>query len=289
MKEYDSVNTRRLDVGCGKNLRDGHIGIDKSSLSDAYFIIDVEKEHLPYGDFTVDSIYCSHTLEHIEDIIFVMNEFWRVLKWEGTIEIHVPHVDCELAWQDPTHKRYFNEHSWKFFCGNYIVKHKLDYGIKACFAPECVETYAPNNRPNYCNMIKVLLRKNRKYCEEYNHKFPFCRHKVIVPLPEENATTKEEDIMKNKDYFHLVDFQKHLGIITNKKIDATKRYGADSAPLGAKGLYADINRKTKRLKRFFWDGEQTTSENIKDTCYDLAIYAILAVMAYEEEEDGENG
>lgn len=69
------------------------------------------------------------------------------------------------------------------------------------------------------------------------------------------------------------------------KQDATKRYGPEACfSLGSKGLYADINRKVQRIKRFVWDDKrETTSENVEDTLFDLAAYSLLMIMSLRRE------
>lgn len=262
-----------LDVGCGRNkLSSGSrkvVGIDKSKDSDADVIVDIEKERLPFKDESIDRVYTSHTLEHIENILFVMNEFWRVLKWDGLLTIEVPHKDCDLAWQDPTHKRYFVEDSFKFFCGEYLVKHKLDYGIDCAFKERNSRLFYPNGEKEkkYCTMIYASFSKHKEHYSMFSKKFPFRKNKI--------QDDKET---------HIDEFNGHINRIIEIKKDATKRYGSNPAPLGLKGLYADLNRKHTRLKRWLWEGEKHTKEGILDTLYDNAIYSILCAMEIEREE-----
>jgi len=64
----------------------------------ADYVCNLNKEKLPFKDNTIDSIYSSHTLEHIEPIALpdVLKEMYRVLKPKsGKIRIIVP--DCEKA------------------------------------------------------------------------------------------------------------------------------------------------------------------------------------------------
>ena len=283
----------KIDVGCGWNPIEGFIGIDKSSLVGAEHVLDVEKERLPFGDGAVDEIYCSHFLEHIDDIIYVMNEFWRVLKWDGRLQINVPHWDSTLAVQDPTHKRSFSEESFKFFCGEYLIKYQLDYGIRACFEKVSIRVSHKNDHRDgnsgvaYNRMIYARLRKNKEHYSKCAGSFPFTTDCLFLkPTQPSTIIGGGSHIAVEKKPGgspHIDRFKSHLAEVLNVKLDATKRYGSAPAPLGSRGLFADINRKTTRLKKFLWDGEQHTSESLKDTCYDLAVYAILTIMAQEDE------
>jgi len=122
-----------LDIGCGKRQvkkKEGYIGIDKNPNVNPDVVRDIEKG-LPFCDNSVDGIFTSHTLEHIEDLVFVMEEMWRVCKPGAKIEIRVPHYKEIGAWRDPLHKRFFTEQTFQYFCG-YPDKY-LGYDFKCRF------------------------------------------------------------------------------------------------------------------------------------------------------------
>lgn len=287
----------KLDIGCGANPYKNYVGIDKSKDVNPDIVLDVTKKKLPYDDLTVTTIRSSHFLEHLskEELISFMNECWRVLKWGGKMWHEVPHADCDLSRQDPTHKNQFVESSFKFFCGDYLIKHKLDYGIKCIFEQVYCQLFYPSglskDEKKYCTMIKFGLLKNIKHYEKLKSLFPFNK--------KENKEKKfEPDWFKDTEWKtkHNSEFSRHLKQVAKRivnehmseimliKVDATKRYGTDVAPLGMRGLFADLNRKFTRIHRFIWDGEESTSENIKDTLYDLAVYSILSAMALDEDD-----
>jgi hypothetical protein len=73
-------------------------------------------------------------LEHIgpnEDFIFVLNEFYRVLKPCGVATIIVPDGRSQAAWQDPTHQRAFVPRSALYW--NQDLPWPKLYGITANF------------------------------------------------------------------------------------------------------------------------------------------------------------
>jgi predicted SAM-dependent methyltransferase len=104
------TNFIQLDVGCGNDKRFGYIGIDKENFGQEY-ILDVEKEVLPFLDSSIDEIFCQHLLEHLTNPMFAINEFWRVLKPGGELIIIVPHKNSDRAYAID-HKHYFNEYSF---------------------------------------------------------------------------------------------------------------------------------------------------------------------------------
>lgn len=119
---------KKLNIGCGNNPLVGYINIDKSKKSKADKIIDLEKGKLPYKTNSISEIIAFHVLEHIQNIIPLMNECYRVLSTNGRIYIQVPQgdgMDC-----DPTHVRRFNKLSFRYYCGYPLSE---IYGIKCKF------------------------------------------------------------------------------------------------------------------------------------------------------------
>lgn len=166
--------TKKIELGGGKNPKKGYINFDHS-FDGSDICIDLEKSELPINDNIIEKIYSNHFFEHLGDIINLMNECWRVLKWGGKMEIIVPHKDCIVAWQDPTHKRYYNTQSMKYFCGEYLKKYSLDYEIESCFKQESVKVTTPDPKIikgetlPYYKELKFVLLKDKKYYKRVNY------------------------------------------------------------------------------------------------------------------------
>lgn len=86
---------------------------------------------------SVARIHSGQVLEHITNIIFLMNEMWRVLIPGGIAWHAVPFYLGPHSWSDPTHVRAFTENSFKYFCqredGTPFVENFADYGIDCNF------------------------------------------------------------------------------------------------------------------------------------------------------------
>lgn len=54
----------RLNLGCGRNIREGWVNADRSLLPGVDVVVDLEKE-LPFADDSADEILLSHVIEHI--------------------------------------------------------------------------------------------------------------------------------------------------------------------------------------------------------------------------------
>jgi SAM-dependent methyltransferase len=113
----------KLNIGSGFARIDGFTNIDKEQLVDdkgvkyTDYIVDIEKERLPFEDNSVDEIACYEVLEHLDNLIFAMNEMWRVLKPEGILKGKVPREGGRGALADPTHKRVFITDTFDYFTG----------------------------------------------------------------------------------------------------------------------------------------------------------------------------
>lgn len=124
----------KVELGCGKNKKEGYIGIDCMRFNGVDYIGDIDKETLPFGDNSVDEIYSHMTLEHCTNIVFIMNEIHRVCKAGAIVKIIVPYGSSHQFVQDPTHKTQFNEDTFrKYFCNEEYVKTFSDYGITGFF------------------------------------------------------------------------------------------------------------------------------------------------------------
>jgi predicted SAM-dependent methyltransferase len=99
---------RNINIGSSTDRRPGFLNIDIDASAKPDIVRDIEKG-LPFDDNSVNEIYCSHTLEHIHDLLFVLREFYRVLKPGARLTIVVPLMDAS----DMTHVRFFNKDTFR--------------------------------------------------------------------------------------------------------------------------------------------------------------------------------
>lgn len=134
-----------LNIGCGDDLMEGFVNVDKPLFPDdpARFVDEKGFEilehdlsmHWPWKDSVADFILAKDIIEHLPDKIRTMNEAWRVLKPYGIIQIQVPTTDGLGAFQDPTHVSYWNRNSFKYYEEGNVYRDRFagSYGIKARF------------------------------------------------------------------------------------------------------------------------------------------------------------
>jgi ADP-heptose:LPS heptosyltransferase len=91
---------RVLDVGCGNHKPFAHfIGVDNNKDASLFGILckpdlcmDADNLDL-IADASMDAVYSSHTLEHMDNPKAVLKEWWRVIKPGGFLILYLPHRD----------------------------------------------------------------------------------------------------------------------------------------------------------------------------------------------------
>ena len=108
----------RLDLGCGNSKKEGTIGIDIEKADGVDYVLDIQNQPLPFPDQSVEYIYSSHFLEHIDNPGQVFQEVSRVAKNGAELEIWTPY-----AWTNDAfifgHKFYFTEELYLHLCWKY--------------------------------------------------------------------------------------------------------------------------------------------------------------------------
>jgi len=123
-----------LDIGCGKDKykspdpSDEVIGLDVVKLSGVDVVWDLHKIPLPFKDEEFDMVVSVHSIEHIKNVMQVIEEIYRILKPGGIAKISVPHF-CNPGAYHFTHKTYWSYYSFDCF----EEKTKESYYSKARF------------------------------------------------------------------------------------------------------------------------------------------------------------
>lgn len=118
---------RRLNVGCGPDIRpnsEGWVNMDITPLEGVDVVHNAMEFPWPLEDESFDHVYCSHFMEHVphtvpghakDGFVLVMEEFHRILKPGGTVEIRSPHPESVDRWADPTHTRVVHPKNFRYF------------------------------------------------------------------------------------------------------------------------------------------------------------------------------
>ena len=94
-----------LDIGCGPKKTPGSIGIDRYPFDGVDIVRDLMRG-LPFDDDTFEVIVAKQVLEHFtgDDLIFLVEEMYRVTVPDGKWFIIVPDATSPNRYRDPDHK-----------------------------------------------------------------------------------------------------------------------------------------------------------------------------------------
>ena len=107
----------KLNIGCGKKPLKGYINLDFVKLPGVDVVHNLNKFPYPFKNNQFDEIFADNVLEHLDDLIRVMEEIHRISKKNAKIKIIVPYYNHHFAYQDPTHKHFFTLDSFDYFTG----------------------------------------------------------------------------------------------------------------------------------------------------------------------------
>ena len=110
---------RVLDVGCGKKKKEGAIGIDFNANTDADVIHNLNVFPYPFESDSFDEVFVTHCIEHLDDVVKVMEELHRISRPGARIVIDAPYFSGQDAFSDPTHKHFFTSRSFDYFTGDF--------------------------------------------------------------------------------------------------------------------------------------------------------------------------
>ena len=103
----------KLNVGCGHQILKGWVNCDLIPGKGVNQVFDASKRW-PFDDNSIDQVYMSHILEHLEHWEDTVLEAARVLKFGGLFTIRVPYGVNMTAY----HVRYFNKGTLEPFYHN---------------------------------------------------------------------------------------------------------------------------------------------------------------------------
>jgi hypothetical protein len=106
----------RLNLGCGNDILPGHINHDLAAHRPEVDVVhDLRDFPWPWEDDSAELIRLFDVIEHLPEVVPVVDECWRILRAFGVLHLRVPHYLHEYAWIDPTHRRPFHPESFDYF------------------------------------------------------------------------------------------------------------------------------------------------------------------------------
>jgi ubiquinone/menaquinone biosynthesis C-methylase UbiE len=115
-----------IEMGIGDSKHDKNsIGIDLIDSEAVDIVADLNDGLGFLSDNSVDIVYSSHFLEHVDDIGRLMNEIHRILKNGGKKIGLVPHFSNPYYYSDFTHKTPFGLYSFSYFTKQQPFRRKV--------------------------------------------------------------------------------------------------------------------------------------------------------------------
>jgi SAM-dependent methyltransferase len=109
-----------LSVGCGRRAPEpGLVRLDRAPEVEPDIAWDLDNFPYPFEDSSFSTIECIDVIEHLSEIPRVIEEFHRILKPDGVLQIATPHFSSANSYVDPTHKWHLSYFSFDYFCGTH--------------------------------------------------------------------------------------------------------------------------------------------------------------------------
>ena len=188
-----------LNVGCGRNIKEGWLNLDSAALPGIDLVCDLEnlrEKPIDLPDETVEHFLLSHLIEHIQDSLGVMQELWRLATPNAIAVIRVPHGGSDDAWEDPTHVRPYFHGSFGYFSQPYYWR--ADYGYRGDWQPEKIQLVVSKDRCAGLSAPEVFtkIQYERNVVKEM-----ICEMRAVKPIRE----PKQELQVQPKVEISLVD------------------------------------------------------------------------------------
>ena len=96
-----------LDLGAGINKYPGAISVDSNPVTEPDVLHNLNELPYPFKTSSIDEVRMDNVLEHVDDVVAVLTEIYRISKSNAVIIIAVPYFRARWAFIDPTHKHFF--------------------------------------------------------------------------------------------------------------------------------------------------------------------------------------
>ena len=116
-KATESRAIKILDVGCGKHKTPGAIGMDFNPKTKADVIHNLDEFPYPFPDNEFDLIIGNQVIEHVDNVLAVVAELYRIAKPGAIIRLDTPHYSDVASFTDPTHRHHLTTESFAYFTG----------------------------------------------------------------------------------------------------------------------------------------------------------------------------
>ena len=111
-----------LHIGAGRKKIVGATTLDINPRLNPDVVWDLNRFPYPFENGAFDLVVCEHVIEHLQNVISVMEELHRVTRAGGRVLIRVPHFSSLNFNTDPTHVHAFSSRSFDYLCVNTALR-----------------------------------------------------------------------------------------------------------------------------------------------------------------------
>ncbi len=106
---------KSVHLGCGPNHKLGDVGVDILPGPAVDVVHDLNVVPWPLPSATFDRIICIDVIEHLQNVVSVVDEIHRIATPGARVSIQVPTSTSRDFYTDPTHVRGFGYRSFDYF------------------------------------------------------------------------------------------------------------------------------------------------------------------------------
>lgn len=132
LRKYKNMEIKKLNLGCGKDYKEGWVNLDFNTFIKADVYHDFNKG-LPFEDNSFDIVLAKKSLEDVSDINKLIEEIWRVLKPDGLFKFHVTFAGSIFDYHYLHHKQRLIPRTFDVFIGATSLNKRWGYTTKARF------------------------------------------------------------------------------------------------------------------------------------------------------------
>ena len=105
---------KKLNFGCGTDIKKGYVNLDSSRVKGVNVVHNLDRYPWPFSSNYFDEVYGRDAIEHLEDLFRAMQEIHRISKDGATVRLIVPYWHSSAAFY-PNHHYFFNVDSMRYF------------------------------------------------------------------------------------------------------------------------------------------------------------------------------
>ncbi|RKZ03079.1 hypothetical protein DRQ25_18050 [Candidatus Fermentibacteria bacterium] len=132
-----------LSIGAGMERVEGAVHLDMVPLPGIDIVLDLDVLPWGLGSGVWDKVVARDVLEHVDNVVGVLDEINRVLKVGGVLELQVPLWNTVNVAIDPTHRRGFTEVTFDYWCPGTMLGDKYWWYTRTAYRKVscCVEDH----------------------------------------------------------------------------------------------------------------------------------------------------